>query len=147
MPSIYGAGHRGVDLGAADGAAVRASAAGLVTFAGRVVDALWVTVDHGPIRTTVGPLSSADVVRGDRVMRGSILGRAGRAHGRAAVHWSARRGDRYVDPLLVGHGRGSLVVDDAGTLATWDRAGARGSTAAPPPARRTGTAVPWTRVR
>lgn len=97
-PTRYGPGHRGVDLGAALGTPVRASAAGRVTFAGPVVGSLWVTVDHGPLRTTVGPLGSVGVAAGDRVGRGAVLGTSGRAHGTAAVHWSARRGEVYVDP-------------------------------------------------
>jgi murein DD-endopeptidase MepM/ murein hydrolase activator NlpD len=109
LSSPYAAGHRGVDLGAQPGSPVRAAAGGTVTFAGRVVDATWVTVDHGPVRTTVGPLAAVLVQRGDRVRRGQVLGASDRAHGSAAVHWSARRGDSYVDPLAVGRRVASLV--------------------------------------
>lgn len=98
-PTRYGPGHRGVDLAAPVGTPVRASAPGTVTFAGRVVDVTWVTVDHGPVRTTVGPLAEILVQRGERVARGTVLGTSGRAHGTAAVHWSLRRGDTYLDPM------------------------------------------------
>lgn len=108
-PTPYGPGHRGVDLGAPPGTRVRASAAGLVTFAGHVVGNLWVTVDHGVLRTTVGPLATTAVRRGDRVRRGSVLGTSGHAHGRAGVHWSARRDDTYVDPSTAGRVVASLV--------------------------------------
>lgn len=98
-PTRYGPGHRGVDLAAPVGTPVGASAPGTVTFAGRVVDATWVTVDHGPVRTTVGPLAEILVQRGDRVARGTVLGTSSRAHGSAAVHWSLRRGETYLDPM------------------------------------------------
>lgn len=108
-PTPFGAGHRGVDLGAPPGTRVRASAAGRVTFAGRVVDATWVTVDHGGVRTTVGPLSSVAVDAGQQVWRGTVLGTSGSAHGHPAVHWSARVGTTYVDPLAVGRLVATLV--------------------------------------
>lgn len=110
MPTPYGPGHRGVDLAAPPDSSVRASAAGHVTFAGRVVDATWVTVDHGTLRTTVGPLASVDVRRGQWVARGAVVGTSAHAHGQAAVHWSARRGDVYVDPLEVGQATATLVL-------------------------------------
>lgn len=126
-PARYGPGHRGVDLAARPGTPVRASAAGRVSFVGVVVGALWVTVDHGLLRTTVGPLAGATVVRGQSVGRGDELGTSGHAHGRAAVHWSARRGDTYVDPLTVGRHVATLLPASAGDHppATWPRARVR----------------------
>ena len=124
-PLRYGAGHRGVDLAVTPGTPVRASAAGSVEFAGRVVGATWVTVDHGTIRTTVGPLTSLHVRQGAQVARGAVLGTSGRAHGRAAVHWSARRGDVYVDPLVLGRLVASLVPDVATAPAAWPRSRVR----------------------
>ena len=120
-PTRFGAGHRGVDLGAPPGTPVRAAAAGRVRFAGRVVDATWVTVDHGTLRTTVGPLLTVRVRTGDDVLRGTVLGSSGRAHGRDAVHWSARRGETYVDPLAVGRLVASLVPMDHERRAGWPR--------------------------
>ena len=126
-PSRYGPGHRGVDLAAPLGSPVHAAAAGRVTFAGRVVGAAWVTVDHGALRTTVGPLATVQVRRGDRVGRGTVLGSSGRAHGRAAVHWSARRGDTYVDPLGAGRVVATLLpsAGAATTRSWWPRGRAR----------------------
>ncbi len=72
MPTRYGAGHRGVDLHAPNGTLVRASAGGTVTFAGTVVGERWVTVDHGSVRTSVGPLDRIDVRRGAWVGRGAV---------------------------------------------------------------------------
>lgn len=100
-PTTYGPGHRGVDLRARPGTSVRAPTAGRVTFAGTVVGARWVTVEHGALRSTVGPLATVAVGAGDRVAGGGVLGTSGRAHGLDAVHWSVRRGDTYLDPLGV----------------------------------------------
>jgi hypothetical protein len=101
--TTYGPGHRGVDLAAPRGAPVRASAAGDVRFAGPVAGTVWVTVDHGAgIVTSYGPLADAAVATGDRVGRGTPLGDVrGPPHGEgpSALHWSARRDGRYVDPL------------------------------------------------
>jgi hypothetical protein len=46
------------------------------------------------LRTSYSFLAAVDVRRGDRVARGDVVGRAG-----AALHWGARVGDEYVDPL------------------------------------------------
>src|SRR5699024_4562613 len=43
---VWEPGHRGVDLEAAGGAPVHAAAAGVVAFAGRVVDRTVVSIDH-----------------------------------------------------------------------------------------------------
>ncbi len=98
-PTRFGPGHRGVDIEVRAGTRVGAAAPGRVTFAGWVAGSRWVTVDHGPVRTTVGPLASIAVARGRWVVTGTRLGGSGWAHGRQTLHWSARRGDRYVDPL------------------------------------------------
>lgn len=108
-PTRYGPGHRGVDLRAVPGTRVAAPVSGTVVFAGRVVDATWVTVDDGRHRWTVGPLATLAVGRGAAVVAGAALGTSDRAHGATAVHLSARRGDRYVEPLLVARPRVSLV--------------------------------------
>lgn len=101
---VYAAGHRGVDLAAAPGRPVRASGPGVVAFVGRVAGALWATVDHGDgLRTSYGPLADTTVATGRRVARGEGLGRAlGVVHdGAPGVHWGARLGDRYIDPLTL----------------------------------------------
>lgn len=127
-PTRYGPGHRGVDLGAPIGTPVRAAAPGTVSFAGRVVDAAWVTVDHGALRTTVGPMADIVVRRGQRVARGEVVGTSGRAHGIAALHWSLRRGDTYLDPLVAGRGVATLLPDPPPGV---DAAGARAPATGP----------------
>ncbi|MFB8747237.1 murein hydrolase activator EnvC family protein [Streptomyces parvulus] len=101
----YGPGHRGVDLAAADGAPVRAVAAGRVSFAGRVAGRGVVSVelaDTGdpPLRTTYEPVA-ASVSEGDEVAAGDVLGAVAPAasHCASCLHWGLRRGEVYLDPL------------------------------------------------
>lgn len=95
-------GHRGVDLAAAPGTEVRAAGAGTVVFAGTVVDRGVVTIDHGGIRTTYEPVTAAVAV-GDPVVPGTVLGVVGEgAHcSLRCLHWGARVGDDYVEPLAL----------------------------------------------
>lgn len=94
----YGPGHRGVDLAAAPGAAVRAALPGLVTFAGRVAGRGWVTVDHGGgLDTTYGVLDPRLVTAGQRVAAGQPLGRLTADAGH--LDWGARLHGDYIDPL------------------------------------------------
>lgn len=112
--TVYGSGHRGVDLAAPVGAAVHTAADGVVAFVGTVAGATWVAVEHGDgMRTSYGVLATVVVAVGDRVARGDVLGTlAGAPHGdgRPALHWGARRGAAYVDPLaLLGVWRPTLL--------------------------------------
>lgn len=99
--SPYGPGNRGIDYATEVGEAVRASAAGEVTFAGRVGLGLHVVVLHPDgIRTSYSFLASVAVRRGDVVEQGQVVGTAG-----SSLHFGARVGDQYVDPaLLLGGG-------------------------------------------
>lgn len=110
----FGPGHRGVDLACVVGDAVHAAGPGIVAFAGAVAGEAWVTVVHtGGLRTSYGVLAGIRVDVGDPVVAGTVLGTiAGPAHpgGAVALHWSARRGATYLDPLdLLAGGRPSLV--------------------------------------
>ena len=90
----YGAGNRGVDLGATPGAVVVSPADGVVTFAGAVGSSRFVVVASSDgIRITVGFLATVSVRTGQGVRRGQRIGTAG-----ASVHVGARIGDEYVDP-------------------------------------------------
>lgn len=96
-PEPWLPGNRGIEYGPTAGEVVRASAPGVVTFAGTVAGTLFVTVAHdAELRTTVGFLESADVVAGDVVTQGQPLGTAG-----ASLHFSARRNGAYIDPALL----------------------------------------------
>lgn len=107
-------GHRGVDLDAASGAPVRASAAGTVRFAGVVAGTPTVSVDHGGgLRTTYEPVLT-QVRAGEQVSRGQILGELadhaslpGTARRDPGLHWGAVLGppaedaERYIDPMTL----------------------------------------------
>ncbi|MGY1617641.1 murein hydrolase activator EnvC family protein [Geodermatophilus sp. SYSU D00691] len=99
----YGAGHRGVDLGAAPGAAVLAAGDGVVAFAGMVAGRPVVSVDHpGGLRTTYEPVDAV-VAAGQAVPRGAPIGTLLAGHSgcpvAACLHWGVRRGEVYLDPL------------------------------------------------
>ena len=100
-------GHRGVDLLAAQGAPIRAPAAGVVTFSGVVVDRPVLTITTaGGLRLSLEPVQS-ELRAGDAVDRGATVGTlAGRTHcgagqpgGDSCLHWGVRRGDTYLNPL------------------------------------------------
>jgi len=99
----FGPGHRGVDLGAADGQQVSAAAEGVVVFAGPLAGRGVVSIDHaGGLRTTYEPLTAA-VVAGEPVARGAPIGTVTTGHPECAadtcLHWGVRRGEEYLDPL------------------------------------------------
>ena len=101
----FGPGHRGVDLAAEAGAAVLASAAGTVVFAGALAGRGVVSVQHPDgLRTTYEPVAAV-VTRGTSVAAGTVLGSvvAGHRACRAAcLHWGVRRErGSYLDPLLL----------------------------------------------
>jgi len=98
----YGPGHRGVDLGGADGEPVLVAADGVVSFAGSVATRGVVAVTHaGGVRTTYEPVRP-EVTAGQWVRRGEEVGRLMPGHegcAAACLHWGARRGSEYLDPL------------------------------------------------
>jgi murein DD-endopeptidase MepM/ murein hydrolase activator NlpD len=100
--SPYGPGHRGVDLGADAGQPVLAAGDGVVTFAGWLATRGVVAVAHaGGLRTTYEPVQP-EVTVGQRVRRGEEVGRLMPGHEgceAACLHWGARRGNEYLDPL------------------------------------------------
>jgi hypothetical protein len=104
-PRRWAAGHRGVDLLAPAGAVVRSAGAGSVTFAGRLAGRGVVVVAHADgTRTTYEPVI-ATVQRRDQVGLGQALGRLTVAGGHcvplACLHWGRRRGEVYLDPMLL----------------------------------------------
>jgi murein DD-endopeptidase MepM/ murein hydrolase activator NlpD len=96
------AGHRGVDLAATPGQLVRSAGPGEVTYASRIADRGVVVVSHGLLRTTYEPVD-ASVTVGSNVMGGDVLGTVGPGgHCNArCLHWGLRRGEQYLDPLLL----------------------------------------------
>ena len=99
-PCLWCAGNRGIDYATAPGTPVRASAPGVVTFAGAIGAERFVTVLHPDrLRTTYAFLATVGVAIGDRVQQGTIVGTTG-----PSLHFGVRRGDVYLDPeaLLAG---------------------------------------------
>lgn len=99
----YGAGHRGIDLAAPIGAAVRAPADGIVAFRGTVVDRALITVEHeGGYVTTFEPLLS-DLSPGDMVTAGDVIGTVdvGGHAGAGTLHVGVRLHGEYINPLLL----------------------------------------------
>lgn len=127
----YGPGHRGIDVQVAGGAQIRAVEAGTVryrrTLAGRGV----VSVTHADgLISTYEPVAGT-VETGARVEAGDVLGTlegsspASHCGGGDCLHLGARRGETYLDPLLLLGGRGPSV------LLPWAGDGARPGGAAP----------------
>ncbi|WP_084412778.1 MULTISPECIES: murein hydrolase activator EnvC family protein [Arsenicicoccus] len=101
-PQPWARGHRGVDLAAGPGAAIVAPADGVVAFAGMVAGRPVLSVDHeGGLRSTYEPVV-ARVSVGDQVTQGQVIAVVADGPGHCSsscLHWGARRGQVYVDPL------------------------------------------------
>lgn len=112
-------GHRGVDLGAAEGRPVAAAGPGIVVFAGELAGRGVVSIDHpGGLRTTYEPVDPA-VAQGDAVAAGQTIGHLAAGHAScpaaACLHLGLKRGPAYLDPLLLfGSGQVRLLPRPAG---------------------------------
>ncbi len=102
--TAYGPGHRGIDIAAEPGAAVRAPADGTVSFAGVVVDRPVVSIRHADgLVSSVEPVVPC-VSAGDTVVAGQVVGAlAGepRHEPDGGLHLGARLHGEYVDPALL----------------------------------------------
>ncbi|HEX2252454.1 MAG TPA: M23 family metallopeptidase [Thermoanaerobaculia bacterium] len=95
--------HQGLDIAAVPGAPVRASAAGVVTLAGRNGGlGKSVTLAHGyGLSTRYGHMSDLAVRAGQRVERGDVIGYVGNT-GRSTgyhLHYEVHRNGKPVDPM------------------------------------------------
>ncbi len=102
-PQRWNAGHRGVDLRTNASGTVYAANSGVVYFAGSVAGKPVVSIQHTTgVRTTYEPVI-ASVKKGETVHSGDVIGRIkpGSAHCPPAscLHWGAKRGLEYIDPL------------------------------------------------
>jgi murein DD-endopeptidase MepM/ murein hydrolase activator NlpD len=102
-PTPYAAGHRGVDLATSPGAEVLAAGNGRVRFAGSVAGRGVVVIVHPDgVSTEYEPVRPL-VAAGAAVARGQPIGRVLGAHAscspRRCLHWGARLGSAYFDPL------------------------------------------------
>jgi len=104
-PDPYSAGHRGIDIAAPFGSVLRAAQRGVVAFAGYVAGALYISIDHPDgVRTTYSWISAASVTKGQQVTKGQSIGRTGHGHPDVAtphLHFGARVGSTYLDPMLL----------------------------------------------
>jgi murein DD-endopeptidase MepM/ murein hydrolase activator NlpD len=102
-PTPYSAGHRGVDLAAESGAPVLGAAAGLVSFAGSVAGRGVIVLQHPDGLSTEYEPVSTTVTAGQLVRAGQRIGRVQGQHVACApascLHWGARRGGHYLDPM------------------------------------------------
>lgn len=97
--------HKGIDLAAKEGAAVRASAPGSVIQSGEARGyGNYVAIAHPDGYTTLyAHLKERNVNGGDEVEAGRIIGRVG-STGRATgphLHFEVRKDDRHIDPELI----------------------------------------------
>jgi murein DD-endopeptidase MepM/ murein hydrolase activator NlpD len=95
--------HSGLDIAGERGQPVYATAAGIVTHAGRQgAYGNLITIDHGfGLETRYGHLSGFQVEHGDRVKRGDMIGRLG-STGRATgthLHYEVLANGRLLNPL------------------------------------------------
>jgi murein DD-endopeptidase MepM/ murein hydrolase activator NlpD len=106
-PTLWGAGHRGVDLLAGVGQPVLAAGAGVVSFSGVIAGQGVLTVQHaGGLRTTYQPVTErlavgTQVAAGQQV--GAVDGTPGHCAPRTCLHWGLLSGtgatSTYLDPL------------------------------------------------
>lgn len=99
-------GHRGVDLVADPGDPVRSAGPGTVTWAGPLAGRGVVVVSHPDGRRTTYEPVEADVLVGEQVDAGDLLGRLSTGAGHcggvpSCLHWGLRRGEDYLDPMLL----------------------------------------------
>ena len=102
-PQKYQAGHLGVDLASPLGSSVLAAGNGVVRFAGQVAGRGVLVIAHPDgLSTEYEPITAA-VAAGDQVRAGQAIGLIAGLHRgclpTGCLHWGARRGSDYLDPL------------------------------------------------
>lgn len=107
----YASGHRGVDITAAAGASVLAPDDGVVHFSGFVVDRPVLSIDHGDgVISSYEPVET-ELVAGDSVQRGDVVGALLAGHCiSACLHLGVRIDGAYVSPLLFLGGQPRAVL-------------------------------------
>lgn len=103
-PTPYGVGHRGIDLAATLHTPVVAPAPGVVLFAGTVVDRGVISIDHGNGVTSSFEPVTADVIAGQRVGTGEIIGSVSGLHSAPSgaclcLHMGTRINGEYISPM------------------------------------------------
>lgn len=102
--AVWSPGHRGIDVASMPGVVVVAPEAGVVHFAGTVVDRQVLSLEHaGGVLSSFEPVR-ATVARGQHVDRGQPIGVVEPGHcasSEPCFHLGARVDGRYVSPLLL----------------------------------------------
>jgi len=102
--TAYGSGHRGIDLPAEPGTVVLAPAAGIVFFAGTVVDRPVLSIQHHDgLLSSVEPVESP-LAEGAAVRAGDPIGvvvATEHCPEQNCLHLGVRRNGRYLSPLLM----------------------------------------------
>jgi murein DD-endopeptidase MepM/ murein hydrolase activator NlpD len=100
--SMFGSGHRGIDLSAFEFDSVRSPVSGVVHFAGYVVDRPLITISTGSVLLTLEPVTPIKL-KGQRIKRGDLIGfvATGGHCDQQCVHVGVRRINTryYLDPL------------------------------------------------
>ena len=102
-PTPYSAGHRGIDIALHPGAPVTAPEAGVVHFAGVVVDRPVLSIAHeGDLLSSFEPLDAV-VAEGESVLKGQVVGTVstGGHCSATCLHLGVRLHGQYVSPLLL----------------------------------------------
>ena len=110
----YCAGRRGVTFATRPGDTVRAVAAGVVTYSGRVAGTNYLVVAHDDgMLATYGRFARTWLIVGERVRARQAVATTGSS----PLHFGLRRGGRYIDPEpLIGRRRFPVrLVPDDGT--------------------------------
>ncbi len=101
----YQPGHRGIDIAVPFGSPIQAPNDGVVSFAGWIGGALYLSIDHPDgVRTTYSWLSAVAVQKGQSVVRGDVIGSTGHGHPDVPtphLHFGARVGSDYIDPMFL----------------------------------------------
>ncbi len=99
--TAYAAGHRGIDIAATSGAAVFAPDAGVVSFAGTVVDRPVLSISYpGGVVASFEPVTTT-LVAGTPVRKGQQVGTLIAGHCvTVCLHFGVRLHGEYVSPLV-----------------------------------------------
>ena len=111
--SEWGPGHRGLDLAARPGTTVRAPVSGSVSFSGRVVDRVVITITTAEgHKVTVEPVE-LDQEPPSRIRAGERIGRVAPGHcARGCLHIGLRVDDQYRSPAReLGIERRAVLVE------------------------------------